>query len=495
MYSLTVLALLHRYYSEHEAARAFDRAALCIYGELAVTNFGLAAARQDPTTVSAHIVRVSQEYERFRSEQQTAQNTLHLQQQQQQLNAAIQQAAALQQQQQHGASSDASSLQQLLLQHQQRQTMLSLDPLLTAQTSQPSLSTASVRAFSLPLPQLQQQQIFILQSGYNGFSDPLPQLQYMQAPPASNSPTASYGTSKGLTAADLLIMSSQGHRICSEAANSASLTEDGTLGLDNSLQVTTAELLSLRTQGLVASCPEDAIDFEGNARILSQLAAFNLRTGLDTTTASEGACFSESMSSAASLLSYGTPSASGLSIVRKHSAPREQLQAAAAGTSGDNLGWQPVAAAPSPTSSRTTGNDNSPAAAAASCDVPPPPPPRPRAPVQQEQAAAPGAGDGNLSNLLILLPEGANCGVIGEQQGNMSAGVGNVGGASGSGVAVPQGMQPQLMESLQQHAHLHDLDAMITQQQQQLQELQQLRAQKQQERVLMMQQSIQRGHQ
>jgi hypothetical protein len=47
-----------RYYSEVEAARAFDRAALCIYGEMAITNFGLDAARADPSPVSAHILMV-----------------------------------------------------------------------------------------------------------------------------------------------------------------------------------------------------------------------------------------------------------------------------------------------------------------------------------------------------------------------------------------------------------------------------------------------------
>lgn len=62
-----------RYYSEVEAARAFDRAALCIYGELAITNFGLTAARQDPTPVSAHILMVKQEYDRFRKQQQEEQ--------------------------------------------------------------------------------------------------------------------------------------------------------------------------------------------------------------------------------------------------------------------------------------------------------------------------------------------------------------------------------------------------------------------------------------
>ena len=62
-----------RYYSEVEAARAFDRAALCIYGELAITNFGLTAAHQDPTPVSAHILMVKQEYDRFRKQQQEEQ--------------------------------------------------------------------------------------------------------------------------------------------------------------------------------------------------------------------------------------------------------------------------------------------------------------------------------------------------------------------------------------------------------------------------------------
>jgi hypothetical protein len=47
-----------RYYNEVEAARAFDRAALCIYGEMAITNFGLDAARADPAPVSAHILMV-----------------------------------------------------------------------------------------------------------------------------------------------------------------------------------------------------------------------------------------------------------------------------------------------------------------------------------------------------------------------------------------------------------------------------------------------------
>jgi hypothetical protein len=69
---------VRRYYSEVEAARAFDRAALCIYGELAITNFGLAVARQDSTPVSAHILMVKQEYDRFRKQQQEEQQMAEL---------------------------------------------------------------------------------------------------------------------------------------------------------------------------------------------------------------------------------------------------------------------------------------------------------------------------------------------------------------------------------------------------------------------------------
>jgi hypothetical protein len=61
-----------------EAARAFDRAALCIYGELAITNFGLTVARQDPTPVSAHILMVKQEYDRFRKQQQEEQQAAEM---------------------------------------------------------------------------------------------------------------------------------------------------------------------------------------------------------------------------------------------------------------------------------------------------------------------------------------------------------------------------------------------------------------------------------
>lgn len=47
-----------RFTCELEAARAFDRAALCLYGEAAKTNFGLASAKADPLPTSSHILGV-----------------------------------------------------------------------------------------------------------------------------------------------------------------------------------------------------------------------------------------------------------------------------------------------------------------------------------------------------------------------------------------------------------------------------------------------------
>ena len=476
------LALLCRYYSEHEAARAFDRAALCIYGDLAVTNFGLAAARQDPTPVSAHIIRVSQEYERFRNEQEVAQNTM--QQQQQQLNAAIQQAVALQQQQQLGTSAQ-TSIQQLLLQHQQQQKMLSLESLVAAQASQPSLTAPPMRGFSLPLPQLhqhqqqqQQQQLFALQQhGYHGFSDPLPQLQLMPAAqpahPASDSPTASYSSSNGLTATDLL-MSSQSFTSACSKGSSAMVPEDAVLALGNSSKITTAELLSLTSQGLAAACPDVAATTEGNATewLLRQLAALNLKAGSEATAGSEGSSVPEPQSS--SSFSVSSSSGLGMPVLRFHSSPRiDQLQA---GTSGSD------------------------AAAGCSAVLPPPPPPRGRPASQQLEeataAAATAAADAAGSGLMILMPEGGSSSTSNQVLGNQGLGLerqgsglvlGNAGAAAGT-----VGINPHMFEALRHEAHL---DAMIMEQQQQLEQLQQLRLKKQQERVMLMQQGMHGGAQ
>ena len=62
-----------RYSSEIEAAQAFDRAAICIYGERAITNFGVAAACQQPTPVSASILMLKQEYARVCKQQEEEQ--------------------------------------------------------------------------------------------------------------------------------------------------------------------------------------------------------------------------------------------------------------------------------------------------------------------------------------------------------------------------------------------------------------------------------------
>ncbi|WIA43776.1 hypothetical protein OEZ86_010199 [Tetradesmus obliquus] len=46
-----------RYEDEGEAAKAYDKAAVYLYGAGAVTNFGLAACQEDPTEVSDFIVQ------------------------------------------------------------------------------------------------------------------------------------------------------------------------------------------------------------------------------------------------------------------------------------------------------------------------------------------------------------------------------------------------------------------------------------------------------
>jgi hypothetical protein len=70
---LLLLLVLHRYTQELQAARVYDRVSYLLYGEDAITNFGIASAAADNCSIPRTMLQLKERYQQWKAQQQELQ--------------------------------------------------------------------------------------------------------------------------------------------------------------------------------------------------------------------------------------------------------------------------------------------------------------------------------------------------------------------------------------------------------------------------------------